>query len=91
MYSQRYLTLPGGLKLPVALCMERITTFETTDEIPTDLSWLEERARSYILSQMLSGEIRSSNTQIYIEDDFCGLYGTYRCRELIGRVRSEEN
>ena len=91
MYSQRYLTLPGGLRLPVALCVERITWYETADITVADLSWLEERAQAYILSQMLSGEIRSSNMQIYFEDGFCGLYGTYRCRELIGRVRSEEN
>lgn len=93
MYEERYLTLPGGFRLPIALIRERTMPYSLESDVtldPSSYTWVESVAKDYLHSQMLSGEILRASTLTEIVDDVHVLYGTYQCRELIGRIRSEE-
>lgn len=93
MYEERYLTLPGGFRLPIGLICETIIPRHITvyrNNCSDSYTWLDNAAEDYLRSQMLSGEILHSNTRTECNDSLCTLYGSYRCREIIGLMRSEE-
>ena len=89
MYSEYYLTLPGGLTLPVKLMIEKEIHYQWTDdrlEAGDAARLLREQADVYLQTQMTAGEILSvksaNDGSIYI--------GEYVCRELISRFVHEE-
>lgn len=93
MYEERYMTLPGGLQLPLALVTEQIIYYEMAPVSRTqeaEFLWMKPSAEDYLLGQMLSGTIEKSDAVLSLEADVCKLYGSYRCREMIGRIRHEE-
>ena len=93
MYEERYLTLPGRFKLPIALVKERIISYSLAaqkSENADDYTWVESAAKDYLRSRMLSGEILRSKISTEIDNGVYVHYGTYQCREIIGRIRSEE-
>ena len=89
MYAEYYLTLPGGFVLPVALLRQTEITYtcETSVRLSDAVeSMLAEESRSYLLKQMIAGEILST-TQEFMD----GCYeAEYVCREMIGRLVYEE-
>ncbi len=93
MYSQYYLTLPGGFVLPVALTVETITYYDQS-AVPTDqdalLLEMERCAEKYVLGQMISGVILQKEQTLETDERICTLYEDYTCQEMIGRVRDEE-
>lgn len=93
MYQEYYVNLPGGFRLPVALCIETDITWEITCR---DLSQgeaeadLKEFAGDYLLQQMIAGSLQSRTETITRRDSCFRLEGVYVCREMIGRVRQEQ-
>lgn len=91
MYLRKYLTLPGGFQLPVALVCQEISYYETFEAEPADdFSWLEQDAEQYIISHMNAGQVILQHTNLQYMEDFCVLNGIYACREEIGRNKIEE-
>ncbi len=93
MYEEYYITLPGGFRLPIALCVETCTSYENrTVEIPQEEAEgaLREFAGNYLLQQMVAGEIRNRTETVSPEDGMYRLIGNYVCVEMIGRVRQEQ-
>ena len=91
MYLRKYLTLPGGFQLPVALVCQEFSYYETFKAEPAeDLSWLEQDAEQYIISHMNAGHVILKHTNLQYMEDFCVLNGIYACREEIGRNKIEE-
>ena len=93
MYSEYDVTLPGGFSLPVALCVEEYTVFETSlSEIPPDQaqSALTGFADRYLTGQMVAGEIRSRLETVSSEEGVYHLRGSYICVEMIGREQKEQ-
>ncbi len=93
MYKESYMTLPGGLQLPVALVTEQLIYYDivsVTQKQEQAFLWMQAAAEDYLRGQMLSGAIEKSDTVLSLEAGVCKLYGAYRCRELIGRIRHEE-
>lgn len=92
MYSRKYLTLPGGFRLPVALISEETVSYETVpaNGCEEDHQWLEESAEQYVLSLMNAGEILLQQTALQCESEICMLTGIYACREQIGKTMIEE-
>ena len=92
MYSRKYLTLPGGFRLPVAIvCQEHIyhkTLEKETAEI--DTQWIEQTAEEYVLQNRNAGEILMKNTLLQDHRDYYVLKGVYACREQIGIPKIEE-
>jgi len=91
--SEYYLTLPGGFQLPIALFVT--ITNEYDQSVASASAEYAEAAAStfaqqYLLSQMISGRIMRSFTNIELRDGVCVLLGQYVCSEMIGRVQNEE-
>lgn len=92
-YEEYYVVLPGGYRLPLGFVKEQRIHYEIRTEKTTEagsFSWLSEAAESYLNSSMLAGEILSKYTFLKEDEGVCRLYGTYRCREMISRIRKEE-
>lgn len=92
-YEEFHVTLPGGFRLPLALCLETFPQYEFEE-----VSLLPEQAREalsaysadYLREQMVAGSILQT-VQTFTEDD--GVYrmtGRYVCQEMIGRVQREQ-
>ena len=93
MYSEYYLTLPGGFQLPVAIVTEQWTVYDhqavSTASESADTS-AQQFAQDYLNTQMVSGRIVVRQESAEQTDTLYCLYGKYTCLEMIGRVRSEE-
>lgn len=94
MYTQYFLTLPGGFRLPVALTVEtlvfhdKMTVCAEQDAVLEDMGRYCER---YLLDQMISGSIISRKRTVEASDEVYVLYEEYTCQEMIGRVKNEES
>lgn len=94
MYTVNYITLPGGLKLPVAVITETITYYECAplsldaSEVQGQLSRF---AESYLSGDMIAGQILEKHETENISNDLFILRGEYSCLEMIGKTRLEEN
>lgn len=92
--DRRYeLTLPGGFRLPVTLCMEEYTFYDgemMTLEPDAAEAALSKFAQSALIQQMVAGRILSREESITQSEDKYLLEGTYACVEMIGRVRREQ-
>lgn len=94
MYSVKYITLPGNLRLPLALVTETIVSYDTSSE-----SMDEEKAQEiltsfsseYLYHTMIAGHITQRYEIIQPNDEICILHGRYACVEMIGKTRIEEN
>lgn len=92
MYTRKYLTLPGGFTLPVALICQRTVLYQTncaTSSLLTDDD-MSEYSAQYLKSQMLAGQILQQNVSFDDGDDVRFLRGKYNCLEMIGKVVNEE-
>ena len=92
-YSENFLTLPGGFQLPVAIVEERCYYYEDSRETTTaveDTGWLNQFAQAYLKSTMISGQVISDQGEISKDTDGCYLSGKYACLEMIGKVKYEQ-
>lgn len=92
-YTDYYIVLPGGYRLPVGIAKEQWVYYDTETEIVSDelsYAWVYEAAESYLINTMVAGETISKYTYFELDEGVCRLYGTYRCREMISRMRKEE-
>ena len=93
MYEEYYVTLPGGFRLPVALCVEEYHVFEKSVEtviLQEAETALKSFAAGYLAQQMVAGRIIDSAESVTLENGFYRLRGEYDCIEMIGRVRQEQ-
>jgi len=92
-YSEYYLTLPGGFQLPIAFFVT-VTNVYDQSAVSASAEYAESAANTfaqqYLLSQMISGRIMRSFTNAELCDGVCVLLGQYICSEMIGRVQNEE-
>ena len=93
-YEEEYACLPGGFQLPVSLVRTTVISYETqksTQLCASDTVWLTSYAEKYLRSQMIGGEILSSENSVeHMTDSIC-LQSEYICKEIIGRTRYEES
>lgn len=90
MYSRKYVTLPGGFSLPVAIVKVQTYDYGTTAETLTDEDWLEDYVRDYVIQHMVAGEILSETCSLECQEGVIQLQAHYNCRELVGIERNEE-
>ena len=91
MYSENYLSLPGGFYLPVALITETWTDYDTeSSEIIVQEPSIRELANEILQPQLHGGRILSGDG---VTESYGGniLYrGRYQCYELISIRKNEE-
>lgn len=93
-YKEYYLTLPGGLRFPICLAVESITSWETEKKTvkAEDMKvTMSEYLRKYLLQQMTAGQILQEVYTVRCSDSAIRLQGEYICSEMIGRAITEEN
>lgn len=93
MYSDYYVTLPGGFQLPVVIvtevwCRTELSSSAITQEQAQQT--LSEFAAGYLPSCMIAGQIMTGEETFLSGDGYCSLQGKYACHEMIGQVRNEE-
>jgi len=88
MYSEDYVELPGGFRLPIAVISETVihSTSVISDDYPEE-SFLIRFARSYLNTQMVAGNIL---TEQYLNLAQGCIGAEYTCLEMIGQYHSEE-
>ena len=91
MYKEYAMSLPGDFSLPVSLRCEKYYYYTPcTYDISRAPDWLPIYSAQYLQSHMIAGKIVS---QYGVAAKIPGGYlysGTYRCFEMIGRIKSEE-
>jgi len=92
-YSEYYVTLPGGYILPAALAVEHMVAYEKT-EVSVDAKeaekCMEEHADSYLLEQTVSATILEKSISNASSETVNCMTLHYICVEMIGRERPEE-
>ena len=90
-YEEKYMTLPGGFVLPIALVVETCVFYDT-EPIPHPLAeqLLASYCRDYLLDQMISGTILTVSEQLEAKDKILRLDADYTCYEMIGIPKIEE-
>ena len=93
MYEEYYITLPGGFRLPVGLCVEKYLPYEIMkterDPIGTE-SALRNFGKEYLFGQMIAGKIIGEKSSVTQELELYRLAGEYTCLEMIGELRQEQ-
>ena len=91
-YSEKYITLPGGFALPIGILTEEWISYESGINVVADCAGLVQQiGRSYLLDQTVAGNIEHTQESITEADGLCILDGNYLCLENIGRLRIEES
>ena len=93
MYEEKFLMLPGGLQLPLAIVTEvwisapSVSISVSTDEASSLLASL---TRTHLQQAMIAGRILTQSEALSQEEGVLKLEGVYQCLEMIGKEQSEE-
>lgn len=94
MYAVDYITLPGNLRLPIALVTETVVSYDTS-EVTMDKDsaqrLIENFSTGYLTDTMIAGQIMQRFQTLQWSETACTLWGRYACQEMIGKTRLEEN
>ena len=93
MYSENYLTLPGGFRLPIAIVTEVWQERSLRDDSLAEeeaQGLLSAFARAYLSDSMIAGQVRHATEFLTQDTGVYRLTGKYACMEMIGISRSEE-
>lgn len=92
MYSKKYVYLPGGFRLPIAIITEYTQNYDLAPAtLPQQaISELEAFCHRYITSQMIAGQILDRKVNTNMTQDCCLLSCHYICKEQIGKIKTEE-
>ena len=93
MYSEKYLTLPGGFVLPLGIKTETCTYYRPiTITLAAEQAQrtMEYQARNDLIGSMVSGQILAQILNFSQGDGVYCLAGRYVCREMVGRIQYEK-
>lgn len=92
-YTENYLTLPGGFQLPIALCWEAgIPAAQDNMDIPPEEAseLLSDFGKEYLLNHLTAGTVLEKQEAFTQENGLCILSAHYSCTEMIGRIHMEQ-
>ena len=88
-YKQYNFTLPGGFRLPIALCVDTYQHYSLEDG-KAEVSAFGGFTRQYLETQMVAGQILRETQRIVPNGDVLRFQGSYVCTEAIGKVKPEQ-
>lgn len=94
MYSVKYITLPGGFQLPIAIVTQTVTYYETAPVLMDEQTGREliiRYAQQRLMTDMAGGQILHRSETVEQTPDVFYFQGQYACLEMIGKPRLEEN
>ncbi len=92
-YDEKYLQLPAGFSLPIALVKQTSYYYEEVEDAIASADaqqWLSSFAESYLQRNMIAGKILSAQTEVVQTQEACRLMGNYACEEMIGQIKYEQ-
>lgn len=92
-YTEYWLTLPGGFVLPVALVREQISVGQNARSgLDPEAAYvsMSDYADGYLLDSIVSGRILNRTVFSEYQNEALCLTIRYNCLEMIGRERKEE-
>jgi sporulation protein YqfD len=93
MYKEYYISLPGGYRLPLAICVDRYYLYETESYPVAELDAYRELQKfsdSYLQHQMIAGQILQKQHRDFAADGMYLLESNYTCSEIISREQREQ-
>ena len=93
MYEEYYVSLPGGYQLPIAICIDRYFDYETENTAVPEADvypMLQQFSDSYLINQMVAGQILQKHHQIISSEGMYLLKSNYTCSEMIGKEQREQ-
>lgn len=93
MYAEYYITLPGGFRLPIAICVETLAQWEISEQsVLSDEAEqsMKDFARTAVLKETVAGRILGEEQIFSQMGDGLVLNSRFLCEEMIGRVITEE-
>lgn len=92
-YNEYYVTLPGGFRLPIAICVDRYQSGENMEYSQNQTNvhnQLRGFSRSYLQRNMIAGSIRNTKEHLSADNGLFIMEGVYNCTEMIGREQLEQ-
>ena len=93
MYTEYYVSLPGGFRLPAAICVDRYLPYGLQEtQITRDDAriLLQKFSDGYLNRQMVAGQITAQKRNLSCKADVYRLESSYTCREIIGKEQREQ-
>ena len=91
-YEQKYMTLPGGFRLPVSILCQTEIRYKTEPTVwAGGEALISSFAKQYVLRNTSAGILEYSSEQITQINGCIRLQGIYGCLENLGLVRMEES
>ena len=91
--NKESISLPGDFSIPVYRITQTYYYYQISDDIDEDnaeCTWMSDYAKSYVLSQMIAGEILESVDSGRCLENVYIWNGEYACKEMIGVKKQEE-
>lgn len=93
MYTEYYITLPGGYQLPIGLGLDTYVQYSLSRNKKDREAVYQELmawAEHCLQEKMSAGRILRRDEQLHAEEEVYRLAGEYLCHEMIGRIRQEK-
>lgn len=90
MYKEKYLQLPGGFRLPIALVLETEIFCSITENSLPENKKISDLMDQYLQTQMIDGEILNRSYKYKYKENVLHFEAIYLCEEMIGKERYEE-
>lgn len=92
-YTENYITLPGGFQLPIAIVSQKTVCYHSDtpeSRCLQNYSNMDSFVERYLCDTMVSGKILTQNTKMDLMEDCVILEGSYACLEMISKLQNEE-
>ena len=93
MYEEYYVSLPGGFRLPIALCISQYTDYELLEAaVPEGEAkiQLQQFSENYVIREMVAGQILKGQQILSRYDGIYRFAGEYICTEMIGKEQRQQ-
>ena len=93
MYSEYYVSLPGGFRLPIAVCIDQYLDYEVQEVCVPEKEaqlHLQNFSEDYLVKQMISGKIIGKKQQLSGSEGMYRLESSFTCTEIIGKEQREQ-
>ena len=93
MYTEYFVSLPGGFRLPVAVCVDRFRDYKLQESVIPEQEArqrLRKFSETYLLQQMVAGQLRCRQQILSCTDGLYRLDSSFICTEMIGKERREQ-
>lgn len=93
MYEEYYISLPGGFRLPIAICIDQYIHYALQETVVKEsyaMLQLQQYSEDYLIQQMVAGQIVQRQHHLTYADGLYHLKNQFTCTEMIGKERREQ-